>query len=45
MRFLKIMKGRRYRPMAQMRDFGEVLGDCGLSTVGFKGNKYTWSNR
>ncbi|ONI21697.1 hypothetical protein PRUPE_2G081900 [Prunus persica] len=33
MRFLKIMKGRRYRPMAQMRDFGEVLGDCGLSTV------------
>ncbi|KAI5350088.1 hypothetical protein L3X38_002979 [Prunus dulcis] len=28
-----------------MRDFGEALEDCGLSMVGFKGYKFTWSNR
>ncbi|CAL2266263.1 unnamed protein product [Prunus armeniaca] len=37
--------GRRFRVMSQIRDFGATLEDCGLSTVGFKGYKFTWSNR
>lgn len=37
--------GRRFRAMSQMRDFGAALEDCGLSMVGFKGYKFTWSNR
>ncbi|CAL9000901.1 unnamed protein product [Prunus brigantina] len=37
--------GRQFRAMSQMRDFGAALEDCGLSTVGFKGYKFTWSNR
>ncbi|KAI5329451.1 hypothetical protein L3X38_028848 [Prunus dulcis] len=28
-----------------MRAFREALEDCGLTTIGFKGYKFTWSNR
>ncbi|BFG30893.1 hypothetical protein CerSpe_171670 [Prunus speciosa] len=36
--------GRRYRPASQMRDFGMALEDCGLTSMKYKGYKYTWTN-
>ncbi|CAL9001623.1 unnamed protein product, partial [Prunus brigantina] len=36
--------GRRYRPMSQMRDFGMALEDCGLTSMKYKGYKFTWTN-
>jgi endonuclease/exonuclease/phosphatase family metal-dependent hydrolase len=29
---------------SQMVNFRNVLADCGLSDLGFKGSKYTWAN-
>ncbi|CAB4317424.1 unnamed protein product [Prunus armeniaca] len=36
--------GRRFRPMSQMRKFGEALDD-GLKVVNYTGYKFTWTNR
>ncbi|VVA27200.1 PREDICTED: reverse mRNAase [Prunus dulcis] len=33
------------RIAGDMRDCGAALKDCGMSTVGFRGYKFTWSNR
>ncbi|XP_018853114.2 uncharacterized protein LOC109015083 [Juglans regia] len=37
--------GAADRPYGQMEDFCEALNDCGLSDLGYKGDKFTWSNR
>ncbi|CAL9020486.1 unnamed protein product [Prunus brigantina] len=36
--------GRRYRLASQMRDFGMALEDCGLTSMKYKGYKFTWTN-
>ncbi|CAB4283762.1 unnamed protein product [Prunus armeniaca] len=36
--------GRRYRPASQMRDFCVALEDCGLTSMKYKGYKFTWTN-
>lgn len=35
--------GRRYRLASQMWDFGMALEDCGLTSMKYKGYKYTWT--
>ncbi|XP_059436088.1 uncharacterized protein LOC132169016 [Corylus avellana] len=36
--------GGHGRPSKLMEDFQSALDDCGLSELGFRGPKYTWSN-
>ncbi|XP_042944729.1 uncharacterized protein LOC122278616 [Carya illinoinensis] len=36
--------GAAMRPYCQMQKFRAVVDDCGLSDLGFRGNKFTWSN-
>ena len=35
--------GGRLRPHGQMQLFCEVLDECGLMDIGFKGSPFTWS--
>lgn len=37
-------EGAAVRPYHQMESFREAFDGCGLSDLGFQGNKYTWSN-
>jgi len=37
--------GGRPRPYWQISAFRDVVNDCCLRDMGFKGNKFTWSNR
>ena len=36
--------GGRLRPSKQMKDFRDVLDECGFQDLGFNGNKFTWCN-
>ncbi|XP_042983236.1 uncharacterized protein LOC122312642 [Carya illinoinensis] len=36
--------GAAMRPYGQMQKFRGAVDDCGLSDLGFRGNKFTWSN-
>jgi hypothetical protein len=36
--------GGRRRQMSLMENFQNILEDCGLSDLGFRGPKYTWNN-
>ncbi|KAG6672142.1 hypothetical protein I3842_16G043300 [Carya illinoinensis] len=36
--------GKAFRPYKQMKVFREVLEECELSDLGYKGYKYTWCN-
>lgn len=36
--------GGRDRPEKQLKEFQEVLNDCELRDLGFKGNPFTWCN-
>uniref|UniRef100_A0A2N9FA00 Reverse transcriptase domain-containing protein n=1 Tax=Fagus sylvatica TaxID=28930 RepID=A0A2N9FA00_FAGSY len=38
-------KGQGYRPEWQIRDFGEVVVQCGLHDLGYVGNSFTWRNK
>ncbi|CAB4279004.1 unnamed protein product [Prunus armeniaca] len=33
--------GKRFRPMSQMRDFGDALEECDLALIPYTGYKYT----
>ena len=35
-------KGGRLRPYTQMKNFRDVLDECGLMDLGFEGSKFTW---
>ena len=35
-------KGGRLRPYNQMKNFRDVLDECGLTDLGFVGSKFTW---
>lgn len=37
--------GDANRPFSQMERFKEALYDCELTDLGYKGSKYTWSNK
>ena len=36
--------GGRQRPIRQMKDFRDVLDECGFKDLGFVGGKFTWCN-
>jgi hypothetical protein len=38
------MQGRRPRPERQMKDFREVLDECGMMDLGYRGSPFTWCN-
>jgi ribonuclease HI len=38
------MQGRRPRPERQMKEFRNVLDDCGMLDLGFRGSPFTWCN-
>ena len=38
-------KGDRARPESQMKDFYEVLDECGFANLGFTGQEFTWCKR
>ena len=35
-------KGGRLKPYNQMKNFQDVLDECGLMDLGFVGSKFTW---